>query len=127
MFPYKNKSSHMAAQITSSLLLIKKYFGLILSDQFVTAGNSSCAKVMFPRACVKNSVHRGKCVSACTGQGCLPRKMYTPKARDRHPQTRGTPPWDHRQTPPMDTRGYGQQVGSMHPTGTQSCYRLFPL
>ena len=34
----------------------------------------SCGKVMFSQACVKNSVHRGVCILACTGQ--IPPTQY---------------------------------------------------
>ena len=33
---------------------------------FITFRNSSCGKVMFSQACVKNSVHRRVCIPACT-------------------------------------------------------------
>ena len=35
------------------------------SGPIVTVRKSSCRKVMFSQACVKNSVHRGVCLSAC--------------------------------------------------------------
>ena len=33
----------------------------------ITVRNSSCGKVMFLQACVKNSVHRCVCIQACNG------------------------------------------------------------
>ena len=41
--------------------------GVRTEAEFVTAGNSSCGKVMFSQACAKNSVHgEGVSVPACT-------------------------------------------------------------
>ena len=64
----------------------------------VTTRISSCGKVMFSQAYVKNSVHRGRGVcpgrfaqEVCPGGG----------SRGRHPQTqRQIPPQTQRQTPP---------------------------
>ena len=59
---------------------------------------------------------------------------FGPRDVRRHPPWADTPP---RQTPPRQTPpprltppaqcmpGYGQQPGSMHPTGMHSCYDLF--
>ena len=46
-------------------------------------------------------------------QGCVADTLLRPEA-DTPPRTRG-------RHPPADTMGYGQQVGSMHPTGMHSC------
>ena len=51
----------------------------------VTVRNSSCGKVMFSQACVKNSVHRGEGV-------------YTPPRQTTPPPQADTPT---RQTPPL--------------------------
>ena len=95
----------------------------------------SCGKVMFSQACVKNSVHRGVCIPACT-------RAETPSL-GRHPPPEQTPPcpvhagihtptqcmlgytntpplpsafWDIPPLPPTATAGDGT-----HPTGMHSC------
>ena len=67
-----------------------------------TARNSSCRKVMFSQACVKNSVHRwGVCIPACNGQGvcllrgCLPWGVCLGVSTQRQ-----TPPGPETNTPP---------------------------
>ena len=77
----------------------------ILREQIFTVGNSSCGKVMFSQACIKNSVHRGD-MSSGSGGCTPPRQTPTPQedtppgrhpAPGRHPLQADTP---HRQTPP---------------------------
>ena len=83
---------------------------------FLPPANEVWGKVIFSVVCVKNSVHRGG----------LPQCMLR-----YHPQDQASPSWE--QTPPRaDPLGedtppsavhagrYGQQAGSMHPTGMQS-------
>ena len=72
----------------------------------VPAYYSPFAKVMFLYLSVSHSVHRGVCLSACW---------------DTHPEQ--TPPPPRKQTPLCTVHAgrYGQQAGSMHPTGMQSC------
>ena len=103
-----------------------------------TVRNSSCGKVMFSQAYVKNSVRgcgcvfqhalgRGSvcpvgvclgyvCPEGCLAGGCRPRRgvsaqgVYTP--------------WDQRQTPPgpeADTPKTATAADSTHPTGLHSC------
>ena len=95
----------------------------------VTARISSCGKVMFSQAYVKNSVHRGRGVcpgrfaqEVCPGGG----------SRGRHPQTqRQTPPNPEADTTPdpeADTPRASPpppemttEAGTTHPTGMYSC------
>ena len=65
---------------------------------------------MFSVACVKNSVHRGVCLSACWD----------------NPPDQAPPPWE--QTPPCAVHAgrYGQQADGMHATGMQSCSLCSP-
>ena len=90
----------------------------------VTARNSSCGKVMFSQACVKNSVHRG-CLLREGGisiWGCLPRGVSA-WGVCRGCLSRGgcLPKGMLGYTPPHSTMGYGQQADSTHPTGMYSC------
>ena len=73
---------------------------------------SSCGKVMFSQACVKNSVHRG--------EGCLPRVGGGPCAQ-RGVCLGGLHAGGLGETPPTST-AYGQQAGGIHPTGMHSCF-----
>ena len=80
----------------------------------VTARISSCGKVMFSQAYVKNSVHRGRgvCPGRFAQEGCLPRGWIqrqtppdpeadtTPDQEADTPQPRGRHPPAQRQTPP---------------------------
>ena len=100
------------ADLTFSCFSISFVFVLI------TSRNSSCRKVMFSQACVKNSVHgRGVCIPACNGadnpwadppnkEDVPPRQTHTPWADTplgqtpllgRHPSWADTPLG---QTPP---------------------------
>ena len=69
---------------------------LVYNEQFITVRNNICGKVMFSRACVKNSVHREG--------GCLPHSMLSPRENPpgRHPlpseQTIPTPRWPLQRT-----------------------------
>ena len=83
---------------------------------------------VFTRVC--NSVHKG-------GGGCLPHCMlgYTHVPWDQR-QAAPPPPdqapngsWHHPEpaTPgPVHAGRYGQQAAGMHPTGMQSCSKIFP-
>ena len=82
-------------------ILIQFYNGYLWNIFIITVRNSSCGKVMFSQACVKNSVH--------SGGVCLGPQADTPL--NRHPQTDtpladtslGRPPsrqTPHGQTPP---------------------------
>ena len=61
---------------------------------FTTGKRSLGQGNVFTPVC--HSVHMGLCIPACNGAD----------------------------TPPLDTTGYGQQVGSTHPTGMHTCYTL---
>ena len=107
----------------------------------------SCGKIMFSEVCVKNSVHRGVCISACTGADTPP-PSNTPRCK--HPLVRhllwSDTPWSEplpRQTPPGQTPsgqtplaqtpptecmlGYipptATAADGAHPTGMYSCFR----
>ena len=80
-----------------------------------TARNSSCGKVMFSEAYVKNSFH-GKGEEVSAQEGFLPGGS----ASRREVCLRGGLLWGG-QTPPTTT-GYGQQASGTHPTGMHSCY-----
>ena len=56
----------------------------ILREQIFTVRNSSCGKVMFSQACIKNSVHRGD-MSASGSGGCTPPRQTPTPSRQRHP------------------------------------------
>ena len=106
-------TSFMLLNISSFILtlvkkLTKKTF-VIISWPLITIRNSSCGKVMFSQACVKNSIHGGG------GRGvCLQvRGVYTPLGR--HP-LRQTPPG---QTPPP--KETASAADGTHPTGIHSC------
>ena len=87
-----------------------------------TARNSSCGKVMFSQACVKNSL-REVSTSTSSGEGCLPLGL------PRQPPRADTPPRQtpllgrHPQadTPPLEM---GTSVDSTHPTLMHSCQTL---
>ena len=66
-------------------------FAIVNDPQIFTARNSSCGKVMFSQACVKNSVHRVGCLPHCI-LGHTPRQTHTPSGQT---------------LPPTDTTGYG--------------------
>ena len=106
----------------------------------VTVRNSSCGKVIFSQACVKNSVHGG-CIPACTGQGdvypsmhwagvggvsqhALGRGMYIPACTGQGwGSVADTPLGRHppgRHTPPPTTA-----VDGMHSTGMHSCFFFY--
>ena len=100
---------------------ISEDFSMFFTCKFfiITVSNSSCGKVMFSQACVKNSVHGGGvCPIACwdihtpTGQ-TPPRPGPTLCPRQTHPL--GTPPQ-------MATAADGK-----HPTGMHSCSRIILL
>ena len=75
--------------------------------------NEVWGKVIFSVACVKNSVHRGGGLPQCM----LGYPLGPGTSRSRHPLD---------QAPPraMHAGRFGQQAGSMHPTGMQSCSSL---
>ena len=115
------------------------------TSQVITVYKRSCGKVMFSQACVKNSVHGGRCTPpGQTGRhplGSPPGKNplgQTPPWADtshldrhlplgRHP-LRQTPPTGrhpHRQTPSqVDTPLHQMATGAdgRHPTGMHSCF-----
>ena len=74
----------------------------------VTARNSSCGKVMFSQACVKNSVGGGHMWDT-------PPWTCMPPPRHAHPRAC---------MPPVDTTRSGQWAGGTHHTGMHSCYHL---
>ena len=86
-----------------------------------TVRKSSCGKVMFSQACVKNSL-REVSTSASSGEGCLP--LGLPR---QPPPPADTPP---RQTPLLgrhpqaDPPEMGTSVDSTHPTLMHSCQTL---
>ena len=117
----------------------------VFSSIFTTR-NSSCGKVMFSQACVKNSVHdrgRGVCPIACwdtpppypqqTSPGQTPYQADTPPdrhtPRQTHPQA--ATPWEDtplgrhpsgRHPPPSKTV---TAADGLHPTGMHSCDTFF--
>ena len=106
----------------------------------------SCGKVMFSQACVKNSVHRGVCLSACwdthppwsdpggsvyPGRVCVSQHQYTlrwtPPQADtplaRHPPGRHP----SGQTPLLGRHPRAATAADgTHPTGMHSCSLSFP-
>ena len=80
----------------------------------ITALKSSCGKVMFPQARVKNSVRRGRgvCVSQnAMGRGVSAQGVYIQQTQ------RQPPPDPEADTPPPMTI----EAGGTHPTGIHSC------
>ena len=56
---------------------------------FITVHNSSCEKVMYSQACVKNSVQGEECIPACTGADTPPCSVHAGihiHSLGRHPQ-----------------------------------------
>ena len=118
---------------------IKLYLLLV----FLPPANEVWGKVIFSEVCVKNSVHRGVCLSACwdtpppgTRQAPpwdqAPSRTGTSKdqapLQTRHPPNQvpppgpGAPPGPGTPTPRAEHAGsYSQWAGGMHPTGMQSC------
>ena len=91
---------------------------------YLLPANEVWGKVIFSVACVKNSVHRGVCLSACWDttpleQTHLPWKQTPPRSRHLEeantPPEADTPPW--KQTPPESRHPPWKQTptGSRHP------------
>ena len=66
---------------------------------------------------VCDSVHRGRCIPACNGQGGV-QGVYTP--RQAPPRQTHTPPPGQTLHP----QEMATEVGGVHPTGMHSCYEL---
>ena len=85
---------------------------VIVNDPLIfTARNSSCGKVMFSQACVKNSAHRAGCLPHCI-LGHTPRQTHTPSGQT---------------SPPPPDGYYGircQQAGGTHPTRMHTCFYI---
>ena len=128
------------------------FFSMFYLTLFLSPANKVWGKVIFSVACVKNSVHRGICLSTCWDT-IPPRTRHPPSGADtlleQAPPGAGTswdqvplppesrhPPPGTRHTPQEQTPlgadpacavhagRYGQQAGDMHPTGMQSCYNF---
>ena len=78
----------------------------ITQCQVITVRNSSCGKVMFSQACVKNSVHWGVCMGGCMSGGTC---------------CRGGHVW---QGACMTAGEMATAADGTHPTGMHSCYIL---
>ena len=92
--------------VTPADLLAASLAAVVFSSTYlqiiISVRKRSCEKVMFSQACVKNSVHRGDCVSQhALGQ--------TPPGQ--------TPPWADT---PQQTVNVNAADGT-HPTGMHSC------
>ena len=51
--------------LTFSCYLLLIFYNKFHTHIFITVRKRSCGKVMYSQTCVKNSVHRGVCLSAC--------------------------------------------------------------
>ena len=113
-----------------------------VSIDLITARYSSCGKVMFSLACVKNSVNRGYVYpthATPTPQPCTPTQVCMPPGHAHspgmharwgmHAPPRHACPPGHvctlqACTPPTDTTRCSQCAGNTHPTGMHSCLNV---
>ena len=94
-----------------SITLLNQWWSDVSSiptgGNFITTNNSSCRKVMFSQACVKNSVHGGACIrytpSHAWPWACMSPGHACPLGMHRPGQC-------------------SQWAGSTHPTGMHSCF-----
>ena len=90
------------------LCSLKNFSSCLIFLTLLTAHNSSCGKVMFSQACVKNSVH-GVCVSQhLMGRGVHP--------LGRHPLCRHSPRQTPLGRPPEQTPAWADTRLGSHPT-----------
>ena len=87
--------------------------GSCYGSWFVTVRKRSCGKVMFSQACVKNSVHRGRCTPP--GRHPLGRLPQVDNPQGRHPQ----------QTAPLPLQQTATVADGTHPTGMHASTVLF--